>query len=163
MRSRRKRTREGARPARRGRAGAASLRAGRALARQARAVLALPLRARAVLALAGLTLAACSGTREASNPFETGSGARSIQINVENNNFNDATIRAVSRSERRLGVVSGNSRESFTLPWPTVDDLRIRIDILAGDRFTTNRVSVGPGDRVFLTIQNPVYRSLLRR
>ena len=98
-----------------------------------------------------------------SNPFEGGGGAQSIRINVENNNFNEATVRAVARIERRLGVVSGNGRESFTLNWPTVDDLRIRIDILAGDRFTTNRVSVGPGETVFLTIANPVYRSLLRR
>ena len=72
-------------------------------------------------------------------------------------------MRAVSRTERRLGVVSGNGRESFTVAWPTVDDLRIRIDLLAGDEILTNRISVGPGDTVYLTIANPLYRSLLRR
>ncbi len=112
-----------------------------------------------------VALAGCSTSRrDVSNPFEGGgAAAQSIRINVENNNFNEATVRAVARIERRLGVVPGNGRESFTLNWPTVDDLRIRIDILAGDRFTTNRVSVGPGETVFLTIANPVYRSLLRR
>ena len=106
----------------------------------------------------------CGGPPQVSNPFEGGSAtAQSIRIEVENNNFNEATVRAVSRSERRLGVVSGNSRETFTLNWPAVDDLQIRIDILAGDRFTTNRVSLAPGETAYLTIQNPVYRSLLRR
>ncbi len=115
-------------------------------------------------AAAAIAVAAgCGGSRTASNPFEAGATAQSIRIHVENNNFNEATVRAVARIERRLGVVPGNGRESFTLNWPTVDDLRVRIDILAGDRFTTNRVSVGPGESVYLTIQNPVYRSLLRR
>ena len=117
------------------------------------------------LVAAVAAMAGCSSSRtELSNPFEGGAAAaQSIRVNVENNNFNEATIRAVARIERRLGVVPGNGRESFTLNWPAVDDLRIRIDILAGDRFTTNRVSVGPGETVYLTIQNPVYRSLLRR
>ncbi|MDE2752092.1 MAG: hypothetical protein OXI83_05895 [Gemmatimonadota bacterium] len=106
----------------------------------------------------------CTGSREVTNPFDPRSASsQSIRINVENNNFNEATVRAVARTERRLGVVPGNGRESFTLNWPTVDDLRIRIDILAGDRYTTNRVSVGPGETVYLQIMNPVYRSLLRR
>ena len=111
-----------------------------------------------------VTVAGCAGAAEVSNPFERGGAAsRSIQIDVVNNNFNEATVRAVSRMERRLGIVPGNGRESFTLAWPTVDDLRIRIDVLAGDRFTTNRVSVAAGDRVHLTIANPLYRSILRR
>ena len=117
------------------------------------------------LVAAVVVVAGCSTSRrDATNPFEGDvAAAQSIRINVENNNFNEATVRAVARIERRLGVVSGNGRESFTLNWPTVDDLRIRIDILAGDRFTTNRVSVGPGETVYLQIANPVYRSLLRR
>ena len=105
----------------------------------------------------------CAKLRTAPNPFEEGVDERVITIEVENHNFNDATLRAVARVERRLGVVSGNGRQTFTIPWSNVDDLRISIDILAGDRFTTNRVSVSPGESVFLTIQNPLYRSLLRR
>lgn len=117
-----------------------------------------------VTAVALALAAGCGGSRSLTNPFDAGTAtAQSIRINVENNNFNEATVRAVSRTERRLGVVPGNGKESFTINWQTVDDLRIRIDILAGDRFTTNRVSVGPGETVHLTIQNPVYRSLLRR
>ena len=118
----------------------------------------------AAIAVVLALVTGCAGSRQVSNPFEPGSASsQSIRITVENNNFNEATLRAVSRTERRLGVVPGNGRESFTLNWPTVDDLRIRIDILAGDRFTTNRISVGPGETVYLQIMNPVYRSLLRR
>ncbi|MDE2981005.1 MAG: hypothetical protein OXU74_07400 [Gemmatimonadota bacterium] len=116
------------------------------------------------MALTAMALAGCAGAAEAPNPFDGGSAAaRSIRINVVNNNFNEATLRAVARTERRLGIVPGNGRETFTLAWPTVDDLRIRIDVLAGDDILTNRISVGPGDTVYLTIANPLYRSLLRR
>ncbi len=117
-----------------------------------------------VLVAAAIAATGCVGLRTAPNPFEEGADAqRVITIEVENHNFNDATLRAVARMERRLGVVTGNGKQTFTIPWPTVNDLQIRIDVLAGDRFTTNRVSVSPGESVFLTIQNPLYRSLLRR
>lgn len=116
------------------------------------------------MAVTAMALAGCAGAAEPPNPFDRGSAAaRSIRINVVNNNFNEATLRAVARTERRLGIVPGNGRETFTLAWPTVDDLRIRIDVLAGDDILTNRISVGPGDTVYLTIANPLYRSFLRR
>ncbi len=119
----------------------------------------IPLLLAAVTATTG-----CAGLRTAPNPFEEGADAqRVITIEVENHNFNEATLRAIARLERRIGVVNGNGKQTFTIPWTTVDDLQIRIDILAGDRFTTNRVTVSPGESVFLTIQNPLYRSLLRR
>ena len=112
---------------------------------------------------AALLVAGCTSSRELPSPFESGGGSGGIRVTALNNNFNEATVRAIYRGERRLGIVPGNGRASFSLPWPATDDLRIRIDILAGDRFTTNRVSVSPGETVFLTIENPVYRSLLRR
>lgn len=117
-----------------------------------------------VVALVLVVAAACS-TSQPRDPFEGGGEAAStsIRINVENHNFNEATIRAVGRTERRLGTVPGNGNESFTMNWPTVNDLRVQIDILAGDRYTTNRVTVSPGETVHLTVANPIYRSLLRR
>ncbi len=115
-----------------------------------------------VLPLAVFAAGGCTG-RRAPYPFEEGVQARSLQIEVENHGFNEATVRAVSRMERRLGVVSGNGKQTFTIPWTTVDELQIRIDILAGSRFTTNRVTAGPGETVYLTIREPLYRSLLRR
>ncbi len=107
---------------------------------------------------------ACAGSPRVTNPFDRSDAAAGvIRIDVVNNNFNEATVRAVSRAERRLGIVPGNGQESFTLAWPVADDLRIHIDVLAGGKFTTNRVSVSPGDRVYLTVASPLYRSLLRR
>lgn len=110
-------------------------------------------------------LAGCTGARERTNPFESsgGGGSGSINVNAVNANFNEATIRALYRGERRLGIVPGNGQASFTLPWPATDDLRIHIDLLAGDRFTTHRIAVSPGETIDLRIENPVHRSWLRR
>lgn len=120
---------------------------------------------RRLLAISILALIPGCSSSEAQNPFEGGgtTAARSIRINVRNQNFNEATLRSVARTERRLGTVPGNGEQSFTMTWPAVNDLRIQIDILAGDRFTTNRISASPGETVFLVIENPIYRSLLRR
>ncbi len=119
---------------------------------------------RLVFLVVVMILGACSQA-QIRDPFEGGGEAAStsIRINVENHNFNEATIRAVGRTERRLGTVPGNGNQSFTMGWPAVNDLRVQIDILAGDRYTTNRVTVSPGETVHLTIANPIYRSLLRR
>ncbi len=118
----------------------------------------------ALLWAAAVVATGCLGLRTNPNPFEEeGDAQRIITLEVENHNFNDATLRTVARMERRLGVVNGNGKQTFTIPWSTVDDLQIRIDVLAGDRFTTNRVTVSPGESVHLTIQNPLYRSILRR
>ncbi len=97
------------------------------------------------------------------NPFEQGSGATSIRIDVTNRNFNQATLETLGRVQRRLGIVGGHARQSFNVPWPADGNLRIRIDLLAGGRYTTNAVSLKAGDTAYLTIENPVQRSLLRR
>lgn len=97
------------------------------------------------------------------NPFEGDSGGGGIGVAVENRNFNQATLEALGPVQRRIGIVGGLARQNFTLPWPTDGDLRIRIDLLAGGRFTTNPVSLRGGDTAHLTIENPVQRSLLRR
>ena len=114
------------------------------------------------LLLAALVAGCSSG--QSRNPFSSGSTAQSsIRIAIQNQNFNEATVRSLSRTERRLGTVPGNGRASFTLDWPTINDLAIQIDILAGDRFTTNRLSVRPGETVYLTIESPVQRSRIYR
>lgn len=118
---------------------------------------------RTFLMAATVTVAGCMNRATRSNPFERGEGASSVRINVENRNFNQATLYAEGAMTRRLGIVGGNTSESFTLPWPSDGDLRIRIDILAGTEYTTNTLGMRPGDTANLIIDNPVYRSLLRR
>jgi hypothetical protein len=116
-----------------------------------------------LLAGAAAVAGCMGGPATKANPFEQGSGATSIRIDVTNRNFNQATLETLGRVQRRLGIVGGHARQSFNLPWPADGNLRIRIDLLAGGRYTTNSVSLKPGDTAYLTIENPVQRSLLRR
>ncbi|MDE0082238.1 MAG: hypothetical protein OXT72_06285 [Gammaproteobacteria bacterium] len=114
--------------------------------------------------LAGAAAATgCMRQATKANPFEDGAGATSIRVDVENRNFNQATLETLGTVQRRLGIVGGHARQRFTLAWPADGNLRIRIDLLAGARYTTNSVSLKRGDAAYLTIENPVQRSYLRR
>ena len=122
------------------------------------------MRRRMFLLAAVVAMAGCVGQATRSNPFEQGGArSRSITIQAVNRNFNQATLQALGPVQRRLGIVPGNGRRTFTLTWPSEDQLRIRIDLLAGGRATTNPISIKPGETAHLTVQNPVNRSLLRR
>lgn len=122
------------------------------------------MRRRMFLLGAVVAVAGCVGRATRSNPFDGGgTGSRSIRVEAVNRNFNQATLEALGPVQRRLGIVPGNGRRTFTLTWPAENELRIRIDLLAGDRATTNPISIKPGETAYLTVQNPVYRSLLRR
>lgn len=116
-----------------------------------------------LLAGAAAVAGCMGGAATKANPFEEGTNATSIRIDVTNRNFNQATLDTLGAVQRPLGVVGGNARRNFTLPWPADGNLRIRIDLLAGGRYTTNSVSLQRGDTAYLTITNPVQRSLLRR
>lgn len=94
-----------------------------------------------------------------------GDGSReTITLRVNNLNFNDATLTLVTSGTRnRLGIVSGKSTQSFSVRWPNLQELRVQISVLAGGNFTTAPVTVGPGERVELLIQENVRASQLRR
>ena len=99
--------------------------------------------------VAGLT--ACTGTRP--SPFGDARDL-TIQIDVRNLNFADATLHAHRSGQRiRLGIVTGKSRGSFTVPWRISRSVRIEIDLLAGPRCMTPEMVVGPGDIVEVEIQ----------
>lgn len=107
-------------------------------------------------------MAGCSSTSQGS-PFE-GPGRASIQIVVENRQFSDATIYVLSDSGReRLGIVTGKGSETFSFRWLGVRELRIEIDMLAGQSFRTQPLSVTQGDSLRLYVERPVYRSVLER
>ena len=117
-----------------------------------------PASLRALLAVclaAGATLAAaCSGGDNLPDPFAPQS-ARSIQIEVENLHFNQATLHAVREGQRmRLGIVNGKSHGSWRLPWDRGQDLQIEIDILASGACITRPLQVEPGEIVELQIQS---------
>ena len=86
------------------------------------------------------------------DPF-TGTTKGQIVIEVDNRNFNQATVWMLSSSgERRLGVVNGRIKKSFPVRWPRSDDLRLRVRVMGERGFTTPRQLVVPGDHVGLRI-----------
>ncbi|MDH5589647.1 MAG: hypothetical protein OEZ65_10160 [Gemmatimonadota bacterium] len=99
------------------------------------------------------------------NPFSgSGSGPTEIRIYVENRNFNDVRIYALATGgPRPLGVVGGNTRGEFRMEWTRLDEIRMRMEFLAGRTFTSNAVNVSPGDRLELYVEEVESRSLLRR
>ena len=93
----------------------------------------------------------CSGVR-GRDPF-TGTTKAMIFIEVDNRNFNQATIWMLSRSgQRRLGVVNGRGNKTFEVEWEGSDDLRLRVRVLGGQGFTTGRQLPIPGDHIQLYI-----------
>jgi len=105
------------------------------------------LRLALLLLLALGTAAACSSRRnrrEASFP--------PIQVHVENLNFYDATVYLIWRSDRRrLGVVNGNGRQTFTSTW-NGPDVTVEIELLAGRRYRGDTIGISPGDDLVLEI-----------
>lgn len=77
-----------------------------------------------------------------------------LTLYVENQNFYDATLYALSRGgeRQRLGVVGGNNHATFTFRW-LQDELRVMIQLLAGGATATETMLVSPGDSLQLIIQ----------
>jgi len=101
-----------------------------------------------------LLLTGCSHAGRSSRAsFASDPGASSISVYITNRNFMDATIWAVSTGTRRkLGVVTGKGDAVFTVPWDVSTDLWLEIDMLAGDRCTTESLPVDPGDEIEVVI-----------
>ena len=94
-------------------------------------------------------------TQSGGGPFAAAAdGPRTVSIHVQNLNFNDATLWAVSPSGRqRLGVVGGKGDAVYRIPWTIPQTLQIEINVLAGSRCTTQPLQVDPGDTLELQIQ----------
>jgi hypothetical protein len=112
-------------------------------------------RRRLAIAFAGaallLAVTACAsrGKPTSGSPFTQGQAERNeIQIHVVNLNFNDATVWALVRDVRRdrLGMVTGKSEATFTMPWTFSDEMRLEFDLIGGVRCFTEAISVDPGD-----------------
>ena len=116
-----------------------------------------------LLTVAAAATGCTMGPQRRPNPFDAQGGGNSIKIEVVNRNFNQATLVALSPVRRRIGIVGGNSSQSFSFAWSSGDQLRIHIDLLAGGSTTTNSIAIGPGETAYLVVENPVNRSLLRR
>ena len=85
-----------------------------------------------LLTVAAAATGCTMGPQRRPNPFDAQGGGNSIKIEVVNRNFNQATLVALSPVRRRIGIVGGNSSQSFSFAWSSGDQLRIHIDLLAG-------------------------------
>ena len=99
------------------------------------------------------TLVQCGGRDPASSP--TPSSAAMLQ--VENRGFADMVIYGISGAQRlRLGLATGNSTKSFTIPATLVrgaGPLRFLADPVGGNRSPiSEEMVVQPGDIVSLII-----------
>ncbi|HKJ01304.1 MAG TPA: hypothetical protein VJ997_02580 [Longimicrobiales bacterium] len=108
-------------------------------------------------------VAGCSsagGGRAAADPFAGGGASsrqadRQVQVQVENQNFNQATITARGPAIRRqLGRVSGMNEGRFSLPWSTSSRLYFEIEFLGGGGCTTRMVQVDPGSSIRVIIDS---------
>jgi outer membrane biogenesis lipoprotein LolB len=87
---------------------------------------------------------------------------RDLTLHVENQNFYDATLYAVSDAQRlRLGIVGGHQDGDFTFRWRQLD-LRIEIDLLSVGKYVTDELPVDEGDELELQIQPDLHRRIPR-
>lgn len=110
---------------------------------------------RACLALMLLGAGSC-GTAQSPNPFDpsdpTGRPDR-IRIEVQNLNFNDASIFAVRQSQRvRVGRVTGKTDQTFTIEWNAAVPISFQIDVVSGRSCQTGLIGVDRDSRVWVTI-----------
>jgi hypothetical protein len=111
-------------------------------------------RAAGTVAVAGFGLAGCAllpGGSGAPDPEEEPL-RREITLEVDNQNFHDATLYAIRAGERRrIGNVGGFNTGSFSFVWTDLD-LRVEIYLLAVGSYYTSPLMIEPGDEVKLTV-----------
>ena len=87
-----------------------------------------------------------------------------VTIQVLSQFNEDVIVHALTNAgARRLGEVARKAHAVFQLGMSRGAELRVRVEVLAGPRYTTNALSVQPGDRVELWIPTDVSRSFIRR
>ena len=111
----------------------------------------------AILALA----TACSSLRGgAANPFDGSLEQQQedrLRIQIQNMNFNDVTVYAVSPGQRvRLGNVTGKTDQNFRLEWNFANPISFEIDVVGGSGCNTRPLPVDPGARVWVQVPNEV-------
>jgi hypothetical protein len=116
---------------------------------------------RATLVLVTLASASACGAlgNSAPNPFDGAAraGEDRLRIQVQNMNFNDVTVYAVSAGQRiRLGNVTGKTDESFQIDWNFANPISFQVDVIGGRGCNISAISVDPGARVWVQIPSEV-------
>ncbi|TVP74468.1 MAG: hypothetical protein EA352_10755 [Gemmatimonadales bacterium] len=103
-----------------------------------------------------------SGARSG-DPFRD-AGESQVAVFIENRTASDVMVEAVGPGVREeIGLVAARANQRVGVRWTRTQNLRFQLSPVAGRRYTTNDVNVGPGDRVFLVIQAPLDRSYVQR
>lgn len=115
-----------------------------------------------------LAVAACAPSVPPVDPFGGAeNGNRSIErISFSASNYygEDVVLYAVSANgAHRLGEVAPNQHGMFSMPWTDPTELRVRVQIVAGPRYTTNSLSVYPGHQLEVVIPSNVRRARISR
>jgi len=107
----------------------------------------------------GLTSASCAvlpGRRDADELDEP--VPREVTLEVDNQNFHDATIYAVRPGERRrIGFVGGLTQGQFAFVW-TDSDLSVEIYLLPLGSYFARPIAIDPGDDVKLVVQPNLHK-----
>jgi len=84
-----------------------------------------------------------------------------ITLRVENQNYYDATVYAVSEAgdRQRIGQVTGLSHGTFSFRW-LHNELRVLIQLLADGSTVSEPVLVNPGDSLNLVIQPDLHLTI---
>ena len=113
------------------------------------------LRATLVLVTVAATSACGALANNTPNPFDGAarSGEDRLRIQIQNMNFNDVTVYAVSSGQRvRLGTVTGKTDESFQIDWNFANPISFQVDVIGGRGCDTSAIPVDPGARVWVQI-----------
>lgn len=102
----------------------------------------------------GLTIALAVGAsgcalNRREDPFTQKAAQRKeIEIRIDNANFSNAIVWTMLNEtrQRRLGLVSGKTDETFKVKWDRVQRLRIEFDMQSGPTCYTELIWVEPGD-----------------
>jgi hypothetical protein len=94
----------------------------------------------------------CAAARR--NPFVAPEDA-TITIQVDNRNFQDATVHAIWPGQRRrLGTVTGITTANFKLQLDRSVLMHFELRLLAGPRCRTREIWADPGDIIVLEIDS---------
>ncbi|MGD2069232.1 MAG: hypothetical protein PVI57_11210 [Gemmatimonadota bacterium] len=120
----------------------------------------------AALGLA-LFLASCGGPT-VEDPFGADtrrSRASIISVYAHNQYEEDVVLYVLStRGIERVGALAPTREKTFRVEWDAPREMRVRVEILAGPRYTTNSLArVVPGDLIEVRVPDDVRRSYIIR
>jgi hypothetical protein len=98
---------------------------------------------------------AAAGCASTGRPVEDEGGAtQDVEVTVENQNFQDAVVYAIwgAGARDRLGTVTGNTTETFTTEVRAGGDMRIEVELIAGNDVVTESMGVFQGDDIRVVI-----------